>query len=32
VVGIRAGRVAFNLPRGQVSREAVHQLYSGEAA
>jgi phosphonate transport system ATP-binding protein len=32
VVGIRAGRIAFNLPRAQVSREAVHQLYINEAA
>jgi len=32
VVGIRAGRIVFNLPRGEVSREAVHQLYIGEAA
>lgn len=32
VVGIRGGRIAFNLPCGQVSREAVHQLYMHEAA
>jgi phosphonate transport system ATP-binding protein len=32
VVGIRSGRIAFDLPRGQVSREAVHQLYIPEAA
>jgi phosphonate transport system ATP-binding protein len=32
VVGIRGGRIAFNLPRAQVSREAVHQLYIHEAA
>jgi phosphonate transport system ATP-binding protein len=32
VVGIRGGRIAFNLPRSQVSREAVHQLYMHEAA
>jgi phosphonate transport system ATP-binding protein len=32
VVGIRGGRIAFNLPRGQVSHEAVHQLYIHEAA
>jgi phosphonate transport system ATP-binding protein len=32
VVGIRDGRVAFDLPCGQVSREAVHRLYIHEAA
>ncbi len=32
VVGIRDGRIAFNLPQSQVSREAVHQLYIHEAA
>jgi phosphonate transport system ATP-binding protein len=32
VVGIRNGRIAFNLPRAQVSREAVHRLYINEAA
>ena len=32
VVGIRDGRVAFNLPRGEVSREAVRRLYISEAA
>jgi phosphonate transport system ATP-binding protein len=32
VIGIRGGRIAFNLPRGQVSHEAVHQLYIHEAA
>ena len=32
VVGIRAGRIAFNLPCGQVSRDAVHRLYINEAA
>jgi len=32
VVGIRNGRIAFNLPRAQVSRDAVHQLYMHEAA
>lgn len=32
VVGIRAGRVVFNLPRGQLSREAVRRLYIEEAA
>jgi len=32
VVGIRAGRLAFDLPRSQVSRETVHQLYISEAA
>lgn len=32
VIGIRGGRIAFDLPCGQVSREAVHQLYMPEAA
>ncbi|HUH83388.1 MAG TPA: phosphonate ABC transporter ATP-binding protein [Stellaceae bacterium] len=32
VVGIRDGRVAFDLPRAEVSREAVRQLYLSEAA
>jgi phosphonate transport system ATP-binding protein len=32
VVGIRDGRIAFDLPCGQVSREAVHRLYIHEAA
>ena len=32
VVGIRAGRVAFDLPCAEVSREAVHRLYLSEAA
>jgi phosphonate transport system ATP-binding protein len=32
VIGIRDGRIVFNLPRGQVSREAVHRLYIHEAA
>ena len=32
VVGIRDGRMVFDLPRGQVSREAVHRLYLPEAA
>jgi phosphonate transport system ATP-binding protein len=32
VVGIRDGRMAFDLPRGQVSRDTVHQLYLSEAA
>jgi phosphonate transport system ATP-binding protein len=32
VVGIRAGRIAFDLPRSEVSREAVHRLYVHEAA
>ena len=27
VVGMRDGRVAFDLPRAGLSREAVHQLY-----
>jgi phosphonate transport system ATP-binding protein len=32
VVGIRDGRMVFDLPRAQVSREAVHRLYLPEAA
>ena len=32
VIGIRDGRIAFDLPCGQVSREAVHRLYIQEAA
>jgi phosphonate transport system ATP-binding protein len=32
VIGIRDGRVAFDLPRAQVSREAVRRLYIREAA
>ncbi len=32
VVGIRDGRMVFDLPRSQVSREAVHRLYLPEAA
>ncbi|HWI26730.1 MAG TPA: phosphonate ABC transporter ATP-binding protein [Stellaceae bacterium] len=32
VVGIRGGRLAFDLPRAEVSREAVHRLYLSEAA
>lgn len=32
VVGIRRGRIAFDLPCAQVSREAVRGLYIGEAA
>jgi phosphonate transport system ATP-binding protein len=32
VVGIRDGRIAFNLPRGELSRDTVRQLYVGEAA
>jgi phosphonate transport system ATP-binding protein len=32
VVGIRNGRMAFNLPRSEVSRDAVRQLYLSEAA
>lgn len=32
VVGIRDGRVAFDLPRAEVSREAVRRLYLSEAA
>jgi phosphonate transport system ATP-binding protein len=32
VIGIRAGRLAFDLPRSDVSRETVHRLYLPEAA
>ena len=32
VVGIRDGRMVFDLPPAQVSREAVHRLYLPEAA
>jgi phosphonate transport system ATP-binding protein len=32
VVGIRDGRIVFNLPRSEVSREAVRRLYVSEAA
>jgi phosphonate transport system ATP-binding protein len=32
VVGIRDGRIVFNLPRSEVSREAVRRLYISEAA
>jgi phosphonate transport system ATP-binding protein len=32
VVGIRQGRIAFDLPRSEVSRDAVHRLYIHEAA
>ncbi len=32
VVGIRGGRIAFDLPRAEVSREAVRRLYLSEAA
>ena len=32
VVGIREGRVAFDLPREEVSRDAVRRLYLSEAA
>jgi phosphonate transport system ATP-binding protein len=32
VIGIRSGRIAFDLPKNQVSREAVHRLYRPEAA
>jgi phosphonate transport system ATP-binding protein len=32
VLGIRDGRIAFDLPRSQVSREEVHRLYIHEAA
>jgi phosphonate transport system ATP-binding protein len=32
VVGIRAGRIVFDLPCREVDRDAVRQLYLGEAA
>jgi phosphonate transport system ATP-binding protein len=32
VIGIRNGHVAFDLPRGSVSRDEVHRLYLSEAA
>ncbi|HLH95955.1 MAG TPA: phosphonate ABC transporter ATP-binding protein [Xanthobacteraceae bacterium] len=32
VIGIRAGRIAFDLPKSQLSREAVHRLYLPAAA
>jgi phosphonate transport system ATP-binding protein len=32
VIGIREGSVAFDLPRAELSREAVRQLYLSEAA
>lgn len=32
VVGIRDGRVAFDLPRAELSRDAVRRLYLSEAA
>jgi len=32
VIGIREGRIAFDLPRGEVSRDVVRRLYVGEAA
>ena len=32
VVGIREGCIAFDLPRGEVSREAVRRLYISKAA
>lgn len=32
VIGIREGSVAFDLPRAEVSRDAVRQLYLSEAA
>jgi phosphonate transport system ATP-binding protein len=32
VVGIRAGGMAFDTPRADLSREAVHRLYVSEAA
>ena len=31
-LGIRGGRIAFDLPRGEVSRDAVRRLYVSEAA
>ena len=32
VIGIRRGRIAFDLPKSQLSREAVHRLYLADAA
>jgi hypothetical protein len=32
VVGVRGGRVEFDLPREQVSRDSVQRLYIREAA
>jgi phosphonate transport system ATP-binding protein len=32
VIGIRNGRIVFDLPRREVSRDAVHQLYLPQAA
>jgi phosphonate transport system ATP-binding protein len=32
VVGIRDGRIAFDLPRADLPRDAVRQLYLSEAA
>jgi phosphonate transport system ATP-binding protein len=32
VVGIRGGRIAFNLPRSELSRDEVRRLYLSEAA
>ncbi len=32
VIGIRDGRLAFDLPRSELSRETVHRLYINEAA
>jgi len=32
VIGIRNGQIAFNLPRSELSRDAVRQLYLSEAA
>jgi phosphonate transport system ATP-binding protein len=32
VIGIRSGRLAFDLPRAEVSRDTVHRLYLPEAA
>jgi phosphonate transport system ATP-binding protein len=32
VIGIRGGCIAFDLPRGEVSRDAVRRLYVSEAA
>jgi phosphonate transport system ATP-binding protein len=32
VIGIRAGRIAFDLPRSEVSRDEVRRLYLNEAA
>jgi phosphonate transport system ATP-binding protein len=32
VVGVRGGRIVFDLPSGDLPRDAVRQLYLSEAA